>query len=151
MKKNKPKTLIHTIKSSSLITVIMTALLITITTGYVDLQSFNKRSKNIESEYLKEKKSLLKDQIYHVTDYIAEVRTKTKKKIKQRIKQRTYDAHAIATNIYNKFGTNNVFEMVSLFKKDELPWNLTKYCFSSSFGGCSENFFLLFFEENLLN
>jgi PAS domain S-box-containing protein len=71
--------------------------------GYLQIHNFSKRSEKLESEYTKDKKTLIKQEVLNVTEYISRVRIKTQEKIKARIKKRTYEAHAIATNIFNKF------------------------------------------------
>lgn len=95
--------LANSFKKSSLIAIITTAVLISLLVGYLKYYSFSKHSEQLKSEYIASKKSLVKQEVLRVTEYIARVRAQTQEKIKARIKSRVYEAHSIATNIYNKF------------------------------------------------
>lgn len=102
-KEKKNTTLVSSFKKGSLLAVIATALLITVVVSYIEFHTFSNEAKELESEYIASKKALIKQEVLRVTKYISRVRAQTQQKIKARIKSRVYEAHSIATNIYNKF------------------------------------------------
>jgi len=95
--------LVNTFKKSSLIAVIAAAILLSIILSILEIHSFSEETKQFEEEYLSEKKAQLKQEVLRITEYITQTRSKSEQKVKARIKKRTYEAHAIASNIYNKF------------------------------------------------
>lgn len=97
------RTLVSTFKRGTLLAVITTATLITLMISSLELLDFSKHKQKLEKDYLAEKKELIKQEVLRVIEYIERSRILTKQKIKTRIKKRTYEAHKIATNIYNKF------------------------------------------------
>lgn len=64
---------------------------------------FREESKMLRRDYLESQKSLVKNQIEGVIDYIEYRRSKTDDRLKQMIRQRVYEAHGIASNIYNRY------------------------------------------------
>ena len=100
---SKNRTLVSTFKKGTLLAVISTAMLITLMISSLELIDFSKHKKKLEADYLSEKKEIIKQEVLRVIDYIARNRNLTQQKIKARIKKRTYEAHKIATNIYNQF------------------------------------------------
>lgn len=102
-KNNNPTSLVSSFKKRSLLAVITTAILMSIMLITLEFHTFSKEAKQLEEEYIAEKKSKIKQEVLRVTGYISKARSQTKQKAKKRIKKRTYNAHAIATNIFNKF------------------------------------------------
>jgi len=90
-------------KSVSLLAIVVSASTITLSISYLEYLDFTKTAQKIESKYTTSQKKLIKDEVNKVTHYIALKRSQIQQRSKQRIKARVYEAHAIATNIYNKF------------------------------------------------
>jgi len=132
-------TLVDTFKRNTLLAVITTATLISLMIGYLQIHDFIKHSENLESEYIANKKTIIKQEVLNVTEYISRARIKTQEKIKARIKKRTYEAHAIATNIYNKFNkTLPEIQIKALITEALRPlqfFNHTGYYFIHSLDG----------------
>ena len=102
-KNNNNINLASSFKRNSLIAVTTTAFLISIMISYIEFKIFSNRAEQIDSEYISSKKTLIKQEVLRVTDYIQQRQIQTQQNIEARIKERTYEAHAIATNIYNQF------------------------------------------------
>lgn len=102
-KNNNHTSLSSTLKKGSLLAVITTAVLMSIMLSILDFHTFSKESKQLELKYIESKKAAIKQEVLRVTENIERVRNQTRLKVKARIKKRTYEAHAIATNIFNKF------------------------------------------------
>ncbi len=98
-----PTRIVSVLKKSSLFAILLTATSIAILTSYIEYLDFSKRAKDIESEHISSEKALIKREVIKVTDYIKLKRSQIEQKVKARIKSRVYDAHAVASNIYNQF------------------------------------------------
>ena len=61
---------------------------------------FNKEIIKAENNYLERNKKRVKEEVQRVYDYIKDKKLDSEKLLKQRIKNRVYEAHQIATNIY---------------------------------------------------
>lgn len=108
MKKNininkKTKRFVSILKKAALSTIILTASAIVLVEGYFEYSEFSTRAEKFEADYIQSQKTLIKQEVIKVTDYISLKRSQIQLKVKQNITSRVYDAHAIATNIYNKF------------------------------------------------
>ncbi|MDH5660900.1 MAG: cache domain-containing protein, partial [Gammaproteobacteria bacterium] len=132
-------TLVDTFKRNTLLAVITTATLISLMIGYLQIHDFTKHSEKLESEYIENKKTIIKQEVLNVTEYISRARIKTQEKIKARIKKRTYEAHAIATNIYNKFNKTLPEKKIKILITEALRplkfFNYTGYYFIHSLDG----------------
>ena len=102
-KNNNNINLTASFKRNSLLAVTTTAILISVMISILEFKFFSNYAEKIESEYISSKKALIKQEVLRVTDYIHLQQMKTQRNVENRIKKRTYDAHSIATNIYNKF------------------------------------------------
>jgi PAS domain S-box-containing protein len=108
-----------------IILILMTTLSITII-GYLWISSeynrFQERSVDNRSDYIEARKAMIKGQVNSAVDYIEYNSAQTEKRLKDDIKQRTYEAHAIATNIYSKFyRQKNRVEIADLIKEALRP------------------------------
>ncbi|UTJ05343.1 sensor histidine kinase [Arcobacter roscoffensis] len=61
---------------------------------------FNQEIRKAENNYLERNKKRVKEEVQRVYDYIKDKKLDSEKLLKQRIKNRVYEAHQIATNIY---------------------------------------------------
>ncbi|WP_263832706.1 bifunctional diguanylate cyclase/phosphodiesterase [Sulfurospirillum oryzae] len=64
---------------------------------------FERDSERLQANYIETKKGMLVAKIEHFLDYIAKERQKTYIHTQQIVKSRVYEAHAIATQIYEKY------------------------------------------------
>jgi len=101
--RKKDKTFINVWRNSVLIAIFFIAVSIIIFESYFGYIDFSTRAKKFESEYLVSQKSLIKQEVIKITDYISLKRSEVKHKTEKRIKHRVYEAHAMASNIYAKF------------------------------------------------
>ena len=65
-------------------------------------QAFENNLKEIEDEFILERKALIKSEVERVYNYIIAERKQTVHRIKENIKERTNDAYAIIESIYTK-------------------------------------------------
>ncbi len=85
------------------VTLILLLSLILSFSLYINNQAvYNNEKKLIESEHIQRNKQLIKNQVDSVYNYIAKEQKSTETKLKESLKQRVYEAHTIATNIYNE-------------------------------------------------
>jgi len=71
---------------------------------------------NLEQEYFESKKILVKNEVNRVYDYILYQKKLSETNLKEQLKQRVYEAHKIATNIYNENKTKNKTVILKMIK-----------------------------------
>lgn len=82
--------------------VVITSLIL----GYMwidkEYSRFNEEAKALREEYIKNQKSILKNEVNRAVEYIEFEKSKAEIRLKEDIKSRTYEAYSIAMNIYDK-------------------------------------------------
>lgn len=64
--------------------------------------SYIKEKQLLEKEFVEFNKNLIKNNVDTVYNTVLEMQQNTENELKKSIKQRVYEAHSIATNIYNE-------------------------------------------------
>ncbi|MGD9899350.1 MAG: cache domain-containing protein [Calditrichaceae bacterium] len=67
-----------------------------------EFRQFEQQSEELERTYIESQKKMVRDQVENVISYIQYNRTVYEKNLRADLKQRVYQAHAIASNIYNQ-------------------------------------------------
>ncbi|MGD9487561.1 MAG: cache domain-containing protein [Calditrichaceae bacterium] len=68
-----------------------------------EFRQFEQQSEELEKTYIESQKKMVKDQVENVINYIHYNRAIYEKNLQDDLKQRVYQAHAIASNIYNQY------------------------------------------------
>ena len=102
MENTKEKQILKIIKYTPPIFTIIVSILITLFLYVDNKNTFLEQKTRIENDYIKNHKKIIKDEVDRVSNYIKYIQVSTEKELKNTIKNRVYEAHSIATNIYNK-------------------------------------------------
>jgi len=95
-------TILQIIKYTPPIFIITLSLIISVALYFNNQKMFNEEKKQIEQEYIKDKKELIQNQVNNIYEYIINEQKDTEEKLKQSIKMRVYEAYNIAMNIYQE-------------------------------------------------
>ena len=95
-------TILQIIKYTPPIFIITLSLIISAALYFNNQKMFNEEKKQIEKEYIKDKKELMQNQIDNIHEYIINEQKDTEDKLRQSIKMRVYEAYNIAMNIYQE-------------------------------------------------
>lgn len=130
--------LINIIKFTPPIFIITVSLFITFFL-YLDKQNELEKEKFfIRSEFIKKNKETAKQEIENLYNFIINSQEKTEEKLKENIKNRVYEAHSIATRIYN--------ENKNLKSKDEIKKMIKDALVDIRFNNGSGYFFIYSFD-----
>ena len=102
MENTKEKQILKIIKYTPPIFTIIVSILITLFLYVDNKNTFLEQKTRIENDYIINHKKIIKDEVDRVSNYIKYIQVSTEKELKNTIKNRVYEAHSIATNIYNK-------------------------------------------------
>jgi signal transduction histidine kinase len=117
MKIEKEKKFLKIIKFTPSIFVIIISLLVVLFLYFENKRTFIEEKKEIEQKYILEKKELIKEEVNRVYTFIEHLQKSTEQELKKNVKTRVYEAHAIATGIYNKYkDTKSKEEIFQLIK-----------------------------------
>jgi two-component system, NtrC family, sensor kinase len=118
MKISKEKQLLKIIKFTPSLFVTIVSLSIMLFFYFENKKIFNEEKKEIEEHFILENKKNVKDEVLRVYDFINHLQKTTEDELKKNVKSRVYEAHAIATNIYEKYKdtkTNEeIFELIKI-------------------------------------
>lgn len=107
---------------NAMLLIVLSAIFIGGMISYLSYSDFIKSSEQLETEHIASQKAFLQREVSYVEDLIKYRRSKLDNLIKTNIKSRVYEAHTIATNIYNKFkDTRPKHEIVSMIKEALRP------------------------------
>lgn len=89
--------------------------------------NFDKNIKTLEENYFREQLQLVKSRVNEVSDYIQYNKSRTEEILQDMVKERTYEAHAIAANIYNTYkNSKGVAEIKRLITNTLRPIRFNK-------------------------
>ncbi|WP_121626949.1 sensor histidine kinase [Poseidonibacter antarcticus] len=118
MKNNNEKQILKIIKYAPSSFVIIFSMIITIWLYVENKSIFQKEKKQIENEYILETKNKLKSDISLVYNIVNNSYKNIEVELKNSIKTRVYEAHTIATNIYEKYKNtktkDEIFELIKV-------------------------------------
>lgn len=96
------KQIINIIKYAPPIFIISLSIIITLLLYIENHNALLKQKSKIKEEFIKSNKLHVKRQVEELNVFIAKTQRSTENKLKKSIKGRVYEAHAIATKIYEK-------------------------------------------------
>ncbi len=115
---NDEKNILNIIKFSPIILVILVSLFVSNIYLTKMEEAFSKEIKLTKQKYLIENKQIIKSKIDNIYNLITYEKDKSEQLLKAQIKNRVYEAHAIATNIYEETKDYiNKEELLSIIKK----------------------------------
>jgi signal transduction histidine kinase len=115
---NDEKNILNIIKFSPIILVILVSLFVSNIYLTKMEEAFTKEIKLTKQKYLIENKQIIKSKIDNIYNLITYEKDKSEQLLKAQIKNRVYEAHAIATNIYEETKDYiNKEELLSIIKK----------------------------------
>ena len=77
-------------------------------------KTFNEEKTGIEQKYILKNKEQIKEEVNRVSEYINYLQKTTEEELKKSVKSRVYEAHAIATGIYEKYKDTTRAVMIPL-------------------------------------
>lgn len=121
--KIKNKSVIETFTRRVFIIVTVSTLSIGSLISYFSYSELSTRSKQLEKQYITSQKTRLQNEVASVERIIAYNRSKLENTLKENIKTRVYDAHTIATHLYEKYkNSKSKNEIVNLIKDALRPF-----------------------------
>ena len=111
------KSVLRTFTQRVIFVIIFSSLIVAGLMSYFSYSNFATHSKELESEYIKSQKDLLRQEIESVERIIKYNRSKLNQTIHENIKEHVYIAHDIATHIYERNKNNkSKSEIITLIK-----------------------------------
>jgi two-component system, NtrC family, sensor kinase len=115
--KHKEKQILNLIKYSPPAFILILSIVITLFFYFENKETFLKEKKDIENTHILENKNLIKDEVNKVYNFIEKLQKSTEIELKESIKNRVYEAHTIASSIYNKYkNTKSNEEILEIIK-----------------------------------
>ena len=109
-----------------------------------EYQKFETESRILKNVYLEKQKAVLKSEVRNAVGYIEYMKSQTEIRLKEEIKSRTYEAYAIALNIYEQYQAILSQREIEKLVKDALrPIRFndgTGYYFATKLNGYEELF-----------
>ena len=103
MTTKKEQQILKIIKFAPMAFIIIVSILITMFFYLENKKTFVEEKKEIEKEFIEDNRKIVKEEVLRVYDYISFLQKTTELELKKRVKSRVYEAHSIATNIYEKY------------------------------------------------
>ena len=103
MTTKKEEQILKIIKFAPMIFIFIVSILITFFIYLENKKTFLEDKKEIEKQFIVDNKRVIQEEVSRVYDYISYLQTNTELQLKEKIKSRVYEAHAIATSIFNKY------------------------------------------------
>ncbi|MDQ1350378.1 MAG: Response regulator [Acidobacteriota bacterium] len=99
----RPKSMAKLFFYNSLIVISILTVTFSIVFIFNRYANFDENIKNLEKNYFREQLQLIDSRVNEVIDYIQYSKSRTEGILQDNIKEKTYEAHAIATNIYKTY------------------------------------------------
>ncbi|AXH16071.1 histidine kinase [Malaciobacter mytili LMG 24559] len=114
------KNLTRIIRYSLPLLTIIISLVITILLFLENKRTFEQEKKLLNSEFIKENKKNIQEEVERVYNYILYMKESTDNSLKNQIKNRVYEAYQIANDIYEKYKNKKSKEEIFEIIKDTL-------------------------------
>lgn len=105
MKPSKEEQFLKIIKVMPSVFVVVFSLFVILFLYFENKKTFNKERKEIEQKYILKNKEIIKEEVLRVFTFTKQLQKNTEEELKQNVKNRIYEAHEMATNIYEKYKT----------------------------------------------
>ena len=105
MKPSKEEQFLKIIKVMPSVFVVVFSLFVILFLYFENKKTFNKERRTIEQKYILKNKEIIKEEVLRVFTFTKQLQKNTEEELKQNVKNRVYEAHEMATNIYEKYKT----------------------------------------------
>ncbi|WP_419675568.1 cache domain-containing protein [Aliarcobacter butzleri] len=118
MKLSKEEQFLKIIKVMPSVFVVVFSLFVILFLYFENKKTFNKERKEIEQKYILKNKEIIKEEVLRVFTFTKQLQKNTEEELKQNVKNRVYEAHEMATNIYEKYKTTKskqeIFQIIKV-------------------------------------
>ncbi|MCG3678784.1 cache domain-containing protein [Aliarcobacter butzleri] len=118
MKLSKEEQFLKIIKVMPSVFVVVFSLFVILFLYFENKKTFNKERRTIEQKYILKNKEIIKEEVSRVFTFTKQLQKNTEEELKQNVKNRVYEAHEMATNIYEKYKTTKskqeIFQIIKV-------------------------------------
>ena len=122
MEIEREKQFLKIIKFMPSLFVIIFSIFVILFLYFENKKTFNEEKRDIEAKYVLKNKEIIKEEVNRVYEFIKQLQKNTELELKQSVKSRVYEAHSIASAIYEKYKdtkTNEeIFELIKVALND---------------------------------
>ena len=122
MKISKEEKILKIIKFSPSIFVLIISIIVVMFLYFENKKTFDIQKKEVEEKYIEKNKSFVKEEVNRVYSYIKYLQENTEKELKNNVKSRVYEAHSIASSIFEQYKNvktkAEIFELIKVALKD---------------------------------
>ncbi|MBI9085800.1 MAG: cache domain-containing protein [Desulfobacterales bacterium] len=86
----------------------------------MEIRRFREDAVSLREGFLEGQRQILRSEVERAIDFIQYKKSQTENQLKEEIRNRTYEAHAIATHLYNTHGKNRSIAEIEQMVKDAL-------------------------------
>lgn len=114
----KEEKIVQRIKFIPVIFVTVILVLVLLFISYEAKDTYKEEKINMEHNFISQNRQNVQDEVYRAYSYIKYLQENTEKELKATIKNRVYEAHFIATNIYENYkdkkSKDEIFELIKI-------------------------------------
>ena len=118
MKMSKEEQFLKIIKFMPTVFVVVFSIFIILFLYFENKKTFTKEKKEIEEKYILKNKEIIKEEVTKVYEFTKRLQKNTEEELKQNVKNRVYEAHAIASSIYENYKDTKtkkeIFELIKV-------------------------------------
>ncbi|WP_323586322.1 sensor histidine kinase [Aliarcobacter butzleri] len=118
MKMSKEEQFLKIIKFMPSVFVVVFSIFIILFLYFENKKTFTKEKKEIEKKYILKNKEIIIEEVTGVYEFTKELQKNTEEELKQNVKNRVYEAHAIASSIYENYKDTKtkkeIFELIKV-------------------------------------
>ncbi|MCT7554350.1 sensor histidine kinase [Aliarcobacter butzleri] len=118
MKMSKEEQFLKIIKFIPTVFVVVFSIFIILFLYFENKKTFTKEKKEIEEKYILKNKEIIKEEVSRVFTFTKQLQKNTEEELKQNVKNRVYEAHAIASSIYENYKDTKtkkeIFELIKV-------------------------------------
>lgn len=122
----KEEKIVQRIKFIPVIFVTVILVLVLLFISYEAKDTYKEEKINMEHNFISQNRQNVQDEVYRAYSYIKYLQENTEKELKATIKNRVYEAHFIATNIYENYkdkkSKDEIFELIKI-ALDKIRYN----------------------------
>lgn len=115
---SKEEQFLKIIKFMPSVFVVVFSIFIILFLYFENKKTFTKEKKEIEEKYILKNKEIIKEEVTGVYEFTKELQKNTEEELKQNVKNRVYEAHAIASSIYENYKDTKtkkeIFELIKV-------------------------------------
>lgn len=116
MKMSKEEQFLKIIKFMPSVFVVVFSIFIILFLYFENKKTFTKEKKEIEEKYILKNKEIIKEEVTKVYEFTKRLQKNTEEELKQNVKNMVYEAHAIASSIYENYKDTKtkkeIFELI---------------------------------------